>query len=139
MLPNTQHFFVHCILLKRANYFLSYNFLSSLPLVIDEIADQFLVDRAKEKLNFELETKLFLGEVTCAITRAIAVVGGTFLMSSKASLGDNTGVETEQVTVGRKKLDRKWLNTQTPDKEMKISDEWTNSILLQDDISKNDV
>ena len=85
-----------------------------------------------------METKLFLGEVTCAFTRSIAVVGGPYLISNADSLGDNFDLETDQVTVGWKKVGRKWIKTLAPVNEEEISDEWTTSILMQDDMSKNE-
>ena len=60
-----------------------------------------------------METKLFLGEITCALTRSVAVGGGPYLVEAinNGGVGDNFDLETDQITVGWKKVGPKWVNT----------------------------
>ncbi len=69
-----------------------------------------------------------------------AMVASPYLVKSvkNGGVGTNFDLETDQVTVGWKKVGPKWIKTLALENKEEISDEWTTSILMQDDMSANE-
>lgn len=108
--------------------------------MIDRLADQFLLDGQMDKNGYSLETKLFLGEVSCTLTRVLAVIGGPLFVEQVAAggIGTNFDLKTDQVNVGWTKIGPKWIKKFVPDQDEKLSDKFTTTILLQDDMSDDE-
>lgn len=111
--------------------------LLSVDHAVDFLAEKFAVDKDP---NLSLETKLFLGEVDCALTKAVATMAGPKFVGEIADggEGDDTWLKSEEVTMGWIKVGPVYKKSHTPLFPLKISPKFQTSMLNRADIREND-
>lgn len=111
--------------------------LLSIDQAIDFLAERFAVDKNP---NLSMETKLFLGEVTCALTTVAATVGGPIFMGQIADggEGDDTDLKSEQVNMGWIKIGPVYKKSLAPLHPLNVSPKFQSSMLNRADISENE-